>query len=118
MEPDPMRKFLLTVVAAGVLLAASPLQTEPAMAVAFPPRPPVPTEPTILGVDQTTALVVLGIGAGVLTGGVALGYVAAGSTLAVAARTAYLAVDYVSNAAFVTAVTQSGFALLGESYTW
>lgn len=113
-----MRKLLLTVVAAGVLLAASPLQTEPAMAIAFPPRLAVPTEPTILGVDQTTALVALGLGAGILTGGVALGYVAAGSTLAMAARTAYLAVDYASNAAFIAAVTQSGFAWLGDSYSW
>lgn len=113
-----MRNLLLSVLAAVVLLAASPLQTEPAMAVAFPPQPPARAEATILGIDQTTALVALGIGAGILTGGVGLGFVTAHSTLALAARTAYLAVDYVSNAAFVTAVTQSGFALFGESYDW
>lgn len=113
-----MRKLLLTLLAAVVLLAASPLQTEPAMAVAFPPQPPARTEATILGVDETTALVVLGVGAGILTGGVGLGYLAAHSTLAVAARTAYLAIDYTSNAAFVAAITQSGFALLGDAYQW
>lgn len=113
-----MRKLLLTTLAAVVLLAASPLQTEPAMAVAFPPEPPARTEATILGIDQTTALIALGIGAGILTGGVGFGYVTAHSTLAVVARGAYLAVDYVSNAAFVTAVTQSGFTLVGDSYEW
>lgn len=113
-----MRKIFLALVAVLVLLAASPLQTEPAMAVAVPVQPPAPVEPTILGVDQTTALVALGVGAGILTAGVGFGYLAAGSTLAVAARTTYLAIDYLSNAEFIAGVTSSTFQKIGDSYPW
>lgn len=110
-----MHKFLLIALAVCVVVLASPLQNEPAQALIMPPPPArvAVQKPTLLGMDEDT-VVVLGAAAAV-TGGAALLYVAAAWGTVAAATTFAIAVDYVSNAAFVVAVGNYGYERLSSS---